>query len=141
MAACARLYHTESRALILGARSCCAEYQFPFPITWFAVTHLFKTSPESATVKVLASMLLYTLWHGVLVYLVFRFAGWEWSAVSGTLLPFSGVYFLHFWERLTEAFRQASYVLQLPFRRRLRARLIRERDTIRNEIEILAQTL
>lgn len=131
-------------ALVIGAPiALCGAiiYVLPYQLVRL-VTTVAKPSPDVvATVKILSSMLLFSVWHGACVYALCVYLGWAWSLALGGSLPLAGVYFHHFWERRSEALRQASYLLQLPFRRRLRQRLLREREAIRAEIDAFAKIL
>lgn len=84
-----------------------------------------------ATVKFLAGLLFFPLWHALVVTAAWRVAGGAAAAAAGICLPFLYLFSRYYWRHRRAAWREARVFLSLPMQRRLRDRLRRERDELR----------
>ena len=114
-----------------------------YSVPYFAVRGLVELkTPEPdivASVKVLASILFYGVWQSALVVAGVYLGGWQMGVVAGCALPLAGVLTPGFSERRQRLWRRLALTVRLPFARRRREALRRERDTIRADIETLAR--
>jgi len=121
--------------VILGIVTYCVPY--------FAVRGLvgLKTlEPDIvASAKVLASILFYGIWQAGLVVAGVYLGGWQMGVAAGVALPLAGVLTPGFSERRQRLWRRLSLTIRLPFAKRRREALRRERDGIRADIETLAR--
>ncbi len=95
----------------------------------------------TATVKLLASLLIYPVWHSAGVTLLTWKLGWPVALPVGVGLPFAGLYAAHFVERREAAWRELRLLLRFGSQRGARQCLARERDAIAEEIDALAAEL
>lgn len=112
-------------------------YAAPF---WAAHAAYLLAKPArdtAATVKVLASMLFFPLWHAGLVSAAVWRLGPSIGFVAGALLPLCGLYTRRFFDRRAEAKRDLQAFLRTFLRARLTARLEAERDDLRRAIDDL----
>ncbi len=131
-------------ALLVGAPIAflgAALYFLPYQLVNLVARMKRPDADVVASIKVLASMLFFTVWQVAIVVFLWLEVGGVWASIIGAVSPFAGLYFHHFWERRSEAVRQASYLVRLPLRKRLQAALKRERDALRSEIDELSKIL
>jgi glycerol-3-phosphate O-acyltransferase / dihydroxyacetone phosphate acyltransferase len=108
-------------------------YQFPR----FIVAVVDPPLDVMATVKILASCVIFPIWYiGLLVLSGLTF-GLIPTLVLAVLLPIAGLYAIHFRERREEAFEDAAVFFRLVTRRALRDRLLARRAELARQIEEL----
>lgn len=96
------------------------------------------TRDVAATVKVVASLVFFPLWHAVATWLL-----WAWLGLSAALAvvavaPLCGMTTRWFFRSRLRALRDAAVFVRLLFARRLRHRLEQEREQLGRSIDELA---
>ena len=101
---------------------------------------LAKPTPDIvATVKGLAGLVWYPLWHGLVSLVIGWFAGPAWACAHLLLMPPVIWLGVRFWERNRSVLREAWIWARIAGSDRLRANLTRQRDAIVAEIDTLAR--
>ncbi len=108
-------------------------YQFPR----FVVAVVDPPLDVVATVKILASCVIFPLWYLGLLLLSGLTVGVVPTSIAAVALPVVGLYAVHFRERREEAFEDAAVFLRLVTRRALRDRLLGRRAELARQIEVL----
>jgi len=116
-------------------------YLVPYQAVRLAALVVHPSRDVRATVKLLAAMLFFPIWHAGGVALLTYLWGWRLGFALGMLLPLCGLYSHHFGERRKAAWHDLRLLLSLGSRRRARVNLERERDLIAGQIEELAARL
>ncbi|OGQ10464.1 MAG: hypothetical protein A2138_23025 [Deltaproteobacteria bacterium RBG_16_71_12] len=110
--------------------------------TTHAVYLLVRPSPDvAATVKVLASLVFFPLWHVVAGWLLWARFGLPGALVVLGLAPLCGMTTRWFFRSRLRAVRDAAVFVRLLFARRLRRLLELERDRLVRAIDDLAAVL
>lgn len=100
---------------------------------------VFRPSRDvAATVKVLASLVFFPLWHVFAAIALWRWVGPEAALTLAGLAPFAGMTTRWFFRGRRRALRDAGAFVSLLLRRDLAQELLRERDRIVQEMEDLA---
>ncbi len=86
------------------------------------------------TVKMLAAVIFFPIWHAALVAATWHFAnGWA-ALAAALLLPPAYLYCRYFWRHRRRAWRDAQVFFNLPFQTRLREQLRQERAELRSRL-------
>ncbi|MEW5851916.1 MAG: lysophospholipid acyltransferase family protein [Myxococcota bacterium] len=120
---------------LLGA----AAYAVPFYAVDLLTTVLRRKPDETATVKILASLLFFPLWHVAMVCVLTATLGWELALPLGVALPFCGLYTRHYFRRRGKALRDAAVFLAVGRGGALKRAMRAERDALAAEIDALAE--
>lgn len=94
-----------------------------------------------ATVKVLASLVLFPLWYLLVLLLSWKGLPLWWWLLLAIVSPASGMFTRHFFRRRFYAIEQLATYLQLSFQGRLRQSLLEERDKFCAEFDEIAQLI
>lgn len=113
-----------------------------FAVPFWTVHLLFlalrPAKDVGATVKVLASLVLFPLWHLAATAILWRTLGPSAALTVAGLTPLAGMTTRRFFRGRKRALRDAAVFVSLLARRGAAARLEAERDALRREIEGLA---
>ena len=131
-------------ALVLGlpaAATGALAYAVPFIAVRATAARVAPEPDVVATVKLLASVVYFPIWHVLVVTFVALRSGWQGALVVGTLLPLCGMYTRHFVRRRRAAIRDVSVFLKLASTTGLREKLEGEREHLSMRIARLADAV
>jgi len=124
-------------ALLLGlplAAVGAIAYFPPFLLVKLARKLAKPTEDIASTVKILAALVFFPLWHFALTALVgFQF-GWNIAFVLFLTLPLAGFYARHFFRRRRRAWREIYVFFSFPFLGRQHRLLLREAQALRTDL-------
>ncbi len=130
--------------LIVGlpAAVCGALWFFvPFWAVHIAAVLARPSRDVAATVKVMASVLFFPLWHaGALAAVALRFGAWP-AVVCGTLMPLCAMTSRWFFRGRARGLRDLTVLVRLAFQRRLNRALDVQRDALVAEFDGIADTV
>ena len=113
-----------------------------FAVPFWAVHALYlvgrPTADVAASVKVVASLVFFPLWHGVATWGLSRWLGLPWALAIAAVAPLCGMTTRWFFRSRLRALRDAAVFVRLLFARPLVRRLERERDELVAAIDELA---
>lgn len=113
-----------------------------FAVPFWAVHALYlvgrPTADVAASVKVVASLVFFPLWHGVATWGLSLWLGVPWALAIAAVAPLCGMSTRWFFRSRLRALRDAAVFVRLLFARPLLRRLERERDELVAAIDELA---
>ncbi len=116
-----------------------------FAVPFWAVHLVFllvRPSPDvAASVKVLASLVFFPLWHVVATVALAATVGLPWALAVAALAPLCGMTTRWFFRSRLRALRDAAVFVRLAFARRARRTLEAQRDELARAIDDLAAVL
>lgn len=116
-----------------------AAYALPYYAVRLTARRLADEQDVVATVKVLASMVYYPVWHFALVSVLAWQLGSLPALLLGLGLPVAGLYSQHFRERRADAWREVKLFFRLLDKQAVRQSLRAERAALRAEIEAVRE--
>lgn len=109
-------------------------YLAPFWLVRLACK-LAKPTPDIAsTVKILAALVFFPMWHVALCVVVGIVAGWNIALGLFLALPIAGFYARHFFRRRRRAWREIRVFFTLPFQGRRHRLMVREAQALRADL-------
>lgn len=88
-----------------------------------------------ATVKIGVTLVVFPLWHLLVVALFGLTVGWQGALIAAIGIPICGWYAIRFLERREEALEDAAIFFRLGLRRARKKRLLERRAMLANEID------
>lgn len=114
-------------------------------LPYLAVGQLSKRVRSSrdvrASVKVLASMALFPLWYGCLVYALLRWSGPLATTAGALLAPLCGLIAIYWAERFGKSIFDLGALLRSRATRQLRSKLLARAEELRAQFSALAEEL